>query len=315
MKIKDLKKKINSFFYLQWLRPENVAWDLHVSIIFQKYFSYYEKKNKDFKSLEIGVGNGFNTLLNLNGQLNEKYDFFLNTSCKNFFQNKDIYDSALKKNSIPKDLVKTYPSKKFDLALDLKKNLLKVTEHLKVSEKLISHDCNKEFGINERYDFIYSSIVYWLNNPKDAILRISKLLKNNGVFMFTIPNENYLKYCQSYSKHGNFWNLINRGRKDTLQTTIIQNEFEKWLKKNNFEIINNHKLLSEKTLKIWDFGLRPISPYLIRLTNSVSPKIRYEIKKNWCHDLYPIVENLVSHELEFGGQNGGYCIYLIKRKN
>ena len=44
MKIKDLKKKINSFFYLQWLRPENVAWDLHVSIIFQKYFSYYEKK-------------------------------------------------------------------------------------------------------------------------------------------------------------------------------------------------------------------------------------------------------------------------------
>lgn len=198
--------------------------------------------------------------------------------------------------------------------MDLKKNLLNVAQQLNVAKKLIAYDCNKDFKINEKYSFIYSSIIYWLKNPKKSILKVSNLLKKDGIFMFTIPNQNYFKYCKSYSKSGKFWNLINRGRKNTLQSTIVEQEFEKWLKRSNFDIVNKHKLLSEKTLNVWDFGLRPISPYLIKLTNIISSKTRFEVKKDWCNNLYPIVENMVLQELAEGPKNGGYCIYLIKKR-
>ena len=85
------------------------------------------------------------------------------------------------------------------------------------------------------------------------------------------------------------WNIINRGRKNTLQKIFPQKSFENFLKKNNFEILKKERMLSSKTLKIWDLGLRPISPFLIEMSNSISDKSRNKIKMEWCDKLFPIV--------------------------
>ena len=58
------KKLVKNFLNAHWLRFENLPWDIQVALFFQKY-----KPNKIGRSLEVGVGNGINTLLNLGGSL------------------------------------------------------------------------------------------------------------------------------------------------------------------------------------------------------------------------------------------------------
>jgi hypothetical protein len=306
-----INEKISDFFYLQWLRPENVPWDLHVCKIFQRYFI----NNKFYKSLEIGVGNGLNTFINLDGKINKSFDFFLNSKVDNFFKFDDIYDYKLKlENNFYNKIIKKKTDNKFNLVVDYKKNLINISKLLNISKNYMVFDCNNSFKKFEKFDLIYSSIVYWLNNPFDSIIRIMKLLNCNGHFLFTIPNQNYLKYCKSYTLKGKMWNLINRGRKKTLKCTVDENSFEKWLKKNKINIVAKHYLLSEKTLKIWDIGLRPFSPFLIKMANNMSYDERLSIKKEWCFNLMPIVHELSHEELIYGKKKGGYCMYLLKLK-
>ena len=191
--------------------------------------------------------------------------------------------------------------------------MIDLAKNLDISKNYRTFDFNKKFTTDKKYDFIYSNILYWLKNPYKKLITISKLLTNNGVFLFSVPNENYLKYCQSYSKKGKMWNLINRGRKNTMQKIFPQKSFEIFLKKNNFKILNKEKMLSSKTLKIWDFGLRPISPFLIEMSNSLDDKLRRKIKKEWCNKLFPIVNELTQEEILHGNKDGGYSFYLIKK--
>ena len=290
-----IDKKISQFFNLYWLRPENVPWDLHVYKIFQKNF----KINKLSRSLEIGSGTGFNSLLNLNGELNKKFDFFFNANVKSFYKNKDIYDSKILFNA-KINLVSKPAENRFDLVLDLKKNLINKSKLLNISKKYNVFDCNNDIAKFGRFDFIYTSIIYWLNNPYKSIINIKKSINHNGHFLFTIPNQNFLKYCKSYTPRGKLWSLINRGRKKTLKLIIEENLFENWLKKNQLDIVSKNYFLSKKTLEIWDLGLRPISPLLIKMANSLDFDTRSLIKKEWCNNLMPIVKELSYEELFYG---------------
>lgn len=306
---KLINKKIINYFNLYWLRPENVPWDLHVCKIFQENF----KINKLSRSLEIGSGHGYNTLLNLNGELNKQFDFFFNSKPNFFFKNNDIYDFKIfYKNK--ENLVTKPAENRFELVLDLKKNLINNSKLLNISKKYKVFDCNNDMSKFGRFDFIYTSIIYWLNNPYKSIINIKKLLNPNGYFLFTIPNQNFLKYCKSYSLKGKLWRLINRGRKKTLKLIVEENLFENWLKKNQLDIVTKNYFLSKKTLQIWDLGLRPISPFLIKMANSLDFNTRSIIKKEWCNNLMPIVKELSYEEIFYGKKKGGYCMYLVKLK-
>ena len=96
--------------------------------------------------------------------------------------------------------------------------------------------------------------------------------------------------------------------------TIEENLFENWLKKNQLDIVSKNYFLSKKTLEIWDLGLRPISPLLIKMANSFDLDTRSLIKKEWCNNLMPIVKELSYEELFYGKKKGGYCMYLVKLK-
>tara|TARA_B100000427_G_C15445348_1_gene567002 strand:- start:230 stop:1156 length:927 start_codon:yes stop_codon:yes gene_type:complete len=301
---------IKENFFLNWLRPENVPWDVHKALIFQKHFF----KKKFNSTLEVGTGNGVASFISLKGKFDPSFDWYIHANPKNFFKNQDIYNYFYKSKLSKKKIIIKKAITKFDLAIDYKKNLLDLAYNLDISKNYKVHDCNKQLITKKKFDFIYSNILYWLKNPYEKVNRISKLLDLNGVFLFSVPNENYLKYCQSYSKKGKLWNIINRGRKNTLQKIFPQKSFENFLKKNNFEILKKERMLSSKTLKIWDLGLRPISPFLIEMSNSISDKSRNKIKMEWCDKLFPIVKELTEEEIFYGNKDGGYSFYLIKKK-
>ena len=65
----SLNKLTKNFLNAHWLRFENLPWDIQVALFFKKY-----KPKKMERSLEVGIGNGINTLLNLGGSLKKNED-------------------------------------------------------------------------------------------------------------------------------------------------------------------------------------------------------------------------------------------------
>ena len=219
--MKSLKKLIENFLNAHWLRFENLPWDIQVALFFQKY-----KPKRINKSIEVGVGNGINTLLNLGGSLKKEEDHFSNLSYLNV-GHKDYWNTfKRKKNPILRNV-----KNKFDLVLDHKKNLLKNAKNLNISKKYTQHDCNKSLIKFGKFDFIFSNIIYWLKDPIKTIDNFEEILNINGHIILTIPNQNFFKYGETFNSKNEFLKLLNFGRKGHYKFFNNRGSFDKILKK------------------------------------------------------------------------------------
>ena len=66
----------------------------------------------------------------------------------------------------------------------------------------------------------------------------------------------------------------------------------------DFKVVDFSYYLSEKTMKYWDIGLRPISPYLIEAFNYMGSKRRLDIKQRWTSELLPAIIDFCKTELK-----------------
>ncbi|NVJ91183.1 MAG: hypothetical protein HWE34_05975 [Methylocystaceae bacterium] len=71
--------------------------------------------------------------------------------------------------------------------------------------------------------------------------------------------------------------------------------------------------LSRQTLNIWDIGLRPFSPYMIKMANTLSRTDRFNIKQKWCQGLLPMIKELCDEEFKNGPKEGGFSFYVLKK--
>ncbi len=306
--MKPTKSLIKNFLNAHWLRFENLPWDIQVAMFFQKY-----KPKKIKRSLEVGVGNGINTLLNLGGSLKKNEDHFSNLSLLST-SNKDYWNTfKRKRNPIYKSA-----NGRFDIALDHKKNLLKNAENLGISKKYILYDCNKSFDKFGKFDFIYSNIIYWLKNPIKSIKNFEEVLYINGHIMLTIPNQNFFKYSETFKSNNKFLNFINFGRRKHYKFFNNNGSFDRILKKNkNLKVIKKKSILSKNSLKFWDIGNRILFPVYSNHSNyEISKKKRLNLKNATIRRLMPYVTKLVSQEMVdiyIKNLPGAYDLYLIKK--
>jgi hypothetical protein len=110
------------------------------------------------------------------------------------------------------------------------------------------------------------------------------------------------------------WTLINRGRADLGMWSMDEQPFARMIEKvGRFVIEDCRSYLSRQTLTVHDIGLRPFSPYLIRMANRLPADERLEIKREWCEGLRPLLTELVEEELEAGKRDGGFNFYVLRR--
>ena len=303
---KEIVQTVDRYLNANWLRPETVAWDAHLAILMQPYL-----KKRYSNMLEIGVGNGINTFLMLKGALNENFDSFYNIKVKKLWKDKDIFNNASKNKT--KKIIKKKPFKKFNLSIDHKINLINQSKLLGISKKYMVHNCNNIIVTKQKFDFIFSNMLYWLNNTISVIKNVSNLLEKEGTFIFTIPNKKFFDYCKSYKSNNEFWKKINMGRKKHIKFSAEKNNMLYKIKKmKKFSIIDVKSFLSKQTLKIWDVGLRPVAPQLIYMVNKIGDKKRLELKKKWCNKLKPLLIKLTEEEIK-KSNNGGFDLYILKK--
>ena len=80
-----------------------------------------------------------------------------------------------------------------------------------------------------------------------------------------------------------------------------------------FHVEYSTRYCTKQTIKIWDVGLRPISPYLIYMANSLEAEDRLALKMKWCEDLMPIVRELVDEELSVAHGPGALTMMVLRK--
>lgn len=303
------KDYINRHLNIAWLRPLSALWDAIASSIIRSNADISEP------AMDIGCGNGLFSFVTAGGDFNCDYDWYVNTKPEKAKKNADIYDVKNVYGCQP--FITREPDYVYLYGCDAKKNLLAQAEKtgLYTHVKVIDANCRLPFD-DGSFKSIFSNILYWLDDRKAVMSEIHRVLTFGGEALLCVPTPKFYEYCFTYSwehSDNHFLRALNNGRSATLSWTVEPETFIQEAKMIGFEEISVVPYLSKKTLRLWDVGLRPLSPVLIKMIRSCDMHKRREFKIEWIEALRPLMYYLFDQEMS-DKENKGFCFYVFRKK-
>lgn len=294
------------FLNAYWLRPESAMWRT-VDVESMKNFQMRSP------SLDLGCGDGTFSFLRAGGSFDESYDVFTVGNLDSFFENIDVYDyyDSRKIN------IKREARYKIDVGLDHKETLQAKASKLNLYKEFVTADANKGLPFESNsFLSVFSNIIYWLDDPVYVFSEIYRVLKPGGQCCVMLPSTQYLessffyKYCIEQKREElDFLKLIDRGRvSENLKIVKDQREWEAIICDAGFEIKECVPHLSKTLIQIWDIGLRPLFPFLMKMVNEIDKDKMIEIKKEWVSFFSQIITPIISNENKLT-QNQEYCFF------
>jgi len=297
-----------------WLRPETALWR-SIDIETMSDFEIVSP------SLDLGCGDGIFSFIRAGGKFEKSFDAFQSIGkIENYFNNIDIYDHF--DNSLNPS-VTGKPKYEIDVAFDHKENLLNKAKTLNFYKNFIRGDANDKLPFdNDSFQSIFSNIIYWLNNPEMTFKELFRILKPGGQCCIMLPNKSFvdfLFYNKYFLKNGDeqyrFLEKLDRGRlAELIQVTKSSDEWKTLIYNSGLKIRSHKKHLSKTVVQIWDIGLRPLFPALLKMVQAIDSAQLPEIKKNWVDILRMFIEPIskMDGELDGADEPGFHCFILQK---
>ncbi len=297
-----------------WLRPETAMWR-ELDIRAMQQFEFLSP------SLDFGCGDGVFSFIRSGGMFDPSYDAFRSVSnLEQFFENADVFDSF---DNAKKPIVIQKPTYMIDVGFDHKENLLKKAEQLDFYGSLKQGDANKKLPFKENsFNSVFSNIVYWLDEPEMVIKEIARILSPGGKVCLMLPNDTlpeFSFYNELYLKSKNvkwkFLEKLDRGRfSANIRHARTKQTWEKMFNSSELKIIDHVSHLSDTTVKIWDVGLRPLFPVLLKMTNSLDKENLLKIKQEWIETLREFLEPIILMDDELGeGVAPAFHCYILEK--
>jgi SAM-dependent methyltransferase len=290
-----LKELLNVY----WLRPETALWRaLDIETM------------KDFeitgRSLDLGCGDGVLSFIRGGGQFDISFDDYQSIgNLDKFYKNKDIHDVFIE-GYRP---VITHGSKyNFSAGLDHKENLLLKAEALDLYKETIVHDANKALPIEDnKFDTIFSNIVYWLNDPQKSINEIARVMSSGGKVALMLPNITMPEFSfynnhfiKTEDRRYEFLKLMDRGRySSNIKVAKSYGEWKELFGNSGLKIVDHKMHLSKTVIEIWDIGLRPLFPVLHKMVNAIEDKDKLiDVKREWIDIFMQFLEPIFNLEMD-----------------
>jgi len=297
-----------------WLRPETAMWR-ELDIRAMQQFEFLSP------SLDLGCGDGVFSFIRSGGMFDQSYDAFRSVSnLEQFFENVDVFDSF---DNTKKPIVVQKPAYEIDLGFDHKENLLKKADQLNFYRSLRQGDANKQLPFKDNsFNSVFSNIVYWLDEPDLVINEIARILSPGGKVCLMLPNDTlpeFSFYNELYLKSKNvkwkFLEKLDRGRfSANIRHARTQQAWEKMFNNSELKINEHVSHLSDTTVKIWDIGLRPLFPVLLKMTNSLDKENLLKIKQEWIETLREFLEPIILMDDELGeGLAPAFHCYILEK--
>lgn len=266
-----------AFLGAYWLRPENAVWmTLRSLALRQAGFGRYDA--------DICCGDGVFSFLHAGGRFDESFDVFsaVDQLERVTQQHADMFDCAARQYAPP---IAKRPAARIALGADLKPNLLAKSAALGVYERLIEQDGNCPLRMpDESIDSIYCNSAYWIAGIDAFLCELGRVVRTRGRIVLHVK----LTAMRDYTLEGfrpvlgdRVLDIIGRGRLDCWPTVGTRSQWERRFNAAGLRIENAAPLATRTHAHIWDIGLRPIAPLLVRMANGLTPQTRLAIKRDW----------------------------------
>lgn len=289
---------------LQWLRPESALCDAVASALIARF-------PFDSPALDLGCGNGLFSFVTSGGAFTDEYDWYRNARPGG----DDMYDVML---TLPRaEWIARRPRYGIAVGFDAKETLLAQASALGFYHRVLRGDANHPLPFADRsFATVFSNILCWLESAASALGEIHRVLRSGGRALLCLPTEHFREYCVSYRWHEEdaiLLRLMNRGRAETMKWCPSWTELDTLARRSGFTIVERHQYWSPLTMRVWDIGLRPLSPVLIKLMARLGEDERATTKREWIETVRPFAAELLAMEAASTAP-GAYQLVCLERR-
>jgi len=279
---------LRRFVQAYWLRPENAFWMALRSMVLSR-------TEWAIPAIDVACGDGIFTFLHCGGGFDPDFDVFQSVGHLDrvHSDHADMFDHADRAYA---PTVTVPPRQMVGVGLDAKPALLKKAACLGLYEQLIEHDGNQRLPLDDaRFQTVYCNAAYWIEDVDGFLEELRRIVHRDGRVILQVKLDSMRRYNLDGHRDElteRFLDIIGRGRLDCWVSLTDRKTWEGRFARAGLSVEEATPFITADHARIWDIGLRPIAPMLVRMANGLTPETRSSIKRDWvdlfCALLEPI---------------------------
>lgn len=194
------------------------------------------------------------------------------------------------------------PHDTINVGTDLKPALLAKAAFLSLYDRLVRHDNNEPLPFdNDAFQTVYCNAAYWVANIEGFLCELRRITRPGGRIILQVKLESIRRYTLEGFRDvlGNrVLDIIGRSRFESWPTLTSRSSWEARFTAAGLVINSTVPFITKTHAHIWDIGLRPIAPMLIKMANSLAPSTRTAIKHDWVDLLFELLMPLCDPNLK-----------------
>jgi len=139
------------------------------------------------------------------------------------------------------------------------------------------------FG-DDTFQSVYCNAAYWIDHIDLFLRELKRITHPHGRIVLQVKLACMQRYTLSTFRDqlgDKFLDIIGRGRLDTWPTLADRAGWEQRFAQAGLCLEDARPFITRTHAQIWDVGLRPIAPMLVKMANGLEPASRLSIKKDW----------------------------------
>lgn len=304
-------ERLRRFLSAYWLRPENALWMTLRSIALAA-------EPLRGPSADICCGDGIFSFLHAGGELDDAFDVFTAVDKLDQVTNQhaDMFDHVPQHYAPP--IVR--PARwSIDAGTDLKPAMLAKARALHLYHALVQHNSNDPLPFDdENLATIYCNAAYWIEQIDPFLAELRRVLRPDGRLVLHIKLDSMSEYTLNgyRSQLGErFLEILGRGRLACWPTLASRSAWERRFANAGLKIASATPFATRTHAQLWDVGLRPLAPLLVRMANGLTPQNRVAIKREWVALLEELAGPMAKFDFELtdGDSEPAEIQYVLTR--
>jgi SAM-dependent methyltransferase len=287
----DRADLLRRYLNVYWLRPENAFWTVLRSLAWQRVAM-------SCPSVDLSCGDGVFSFIHAGGAFAPSFDVFqaVGRLDEVTSENADMFDEPASEAYAPE--VTRRPAWGIDVGTDLKGSLLSKAAALGFYGRLVQHDNNQPLPFrDDEFHTVYCNSAKWVRSIGPFLAEIARIARPDGTVVLHVKLDTIAKYTLAPFRAQlgeRVLKIIDRGRLATWPALASRSEWERRFGAAGLTIVEAAPLATRTHAHLWDIGLRPVAPLLVRMANALTPQTRLAIKQDWialfCELLQPICQ-------------------------